>query len=98
LREYGLLPYKILEFGTVEAMLGCVAAGMGVTLFPHFVLARSPYRAVLRTHRLPAHLAQVPTMFIRRRDGLRTRAMTTFLEMARRLGESTAVEFPGEPV
>lgn len=98
LREYGLLPYKIMEFGTVEAILGCVAAGMGVSLFPHFVLARSPYQKVLRMHPLPDHLARVPTMFIRRRDGLRTRAMAAFLEMARRPDESTAVEIPGEPV
>jgi LysR family transcriptional regulator, cell division regulator len=96
LRAYGLLPRKIMEFGTVEAILGCVAAGMGVTLFPRFVLARSPYRAALRIHPLPATLAQVPTMFIQRRNGLRTRAMAAFLDLARRPDEHTPVALPGE--
>ncbi len=83
LRECGLVPYKIMEFGTVEAILGCVAAGMGVTLFPRFVLERSPYQDALRLHSAPATLAQVPTMFIRRRDTLRTSAMEAFLDVTR---------------
>lgn len=102
LREYGMLPYKVMEFGTVEAILGCVAAGMGVTLFPRFVLARSPYRPALRLHTAPRKLAQVPTMFIRRRDSLRTRAMDAFLELARyaapdaRLANIFFSDTPGE--
>jgi len=83
LHERGMLPYKIMEFGTVEAILGCVAAGMGVTLFPRFVLAQSPHQAALRLHAIPAELAQVPTMFIRRRDTLRTWTLEAFLELAR---------------
>jgi hypothetical protein len=47
------------------------------------VLERSPYQDALRLHPAPATLAQVPTMFIRRRDTLRTRAMEAFLEFAR---------------
>jgi DNA-binding transcriptional LysR family regulator len=83
LREYGLVPYKIMEFGTIEAILGCVAAGMGVTLFPRFLLARTHYQDALRLHPAPAKLAQVPTMFIRRRDTLRTHAMDAFIELVR---------------
>jgi DNA-binding transcriptional LysR family regulator len=72
-----------MEFGTLEAILGCVAAGMGVTLFPRFVVEQSPHGDTLRTHPVPATLAQVPTMFIRRCDTLRTRAMDAFLTLAR---------------
>jgi DNA-binding transcriptional LysR family regulator len=85
LRVSGLVPYKIMEFGTVEAILGCVAAGMGVTLFPRFVVERTPYKDQYRLHAVPADLAQIPTMFIRRRDTLRTRAMNIFLELVREL-------------
>lgn len=90
LRSYGIVPYKIMEFGTIEAILGCVAAGMGITLFPRFVVERTAYRDQLCLHPVPADLALAPTMFIRRRDALRTRAMETFLELARRLASSTA--------
>lgn len=83
LRTAGMVPYSIVEFGTVEAILGCTAAGMGITLFPRFVVERSPYGDILRTHPAPEKLAQVPTMFIRRPDTLRTRAMDAFLALAR---------------
>lgn len=83
LRERGMVAHKIMEFGTVEAILGCVAAGMGVTLFPRFVLAQSPHQDALRQHAIPSKLAQVPTMFVRRRDTLHTRALAAFLELAR---------------
>jgi DNA-binding transcriptional LysR family regulator len=84
LREYGIMPYKIMEFGTIEAILGCVAAGMGVTLFPRSLLERTPYQEALRLHPAPAKLAQVETMFIQRRDRLHTHAMDAFLELVRR--------------
>jgi DNA-binding transcriptional LysR family regulator len=83
LRETGIAPLKIMEFGTVEAILGCVAAGMGVTLFPRSLLAHSPYRDMLRLHPAPARLAHVSTMFIRRRDTLYTRALEAFVELVR---------------
>ncbi|MCG8350711.1 MAG: LysR family transcriptional regulator [Chloroflexales bacterium] len=83
LRETGIAPLKIMEFGTVEAILGCVAAGMGVTLFPRSLLAHSPYRDMLRLHPAPARLAHVPTMFIRHRDTLYTRALEAFIELVR---------------
>jgi DNA-binding transcriptional LysR family regulator len=83
LRETGIAPLKIMEFGTVEAILGCVAAGMGVTLFPRSLLAHSPYRDMLRLHPAPARLAHMSTMFIRRRDTLYTRALEAFVELVR---------------
>jgi DNA-binding transcriptional LysR family regulator len=83
LREQGMVPYTVMEFGTVEAILGCVAAGMGVTLFPRFLLAQTHYQDALRLHTVASELVQVPTMFIRRHDTLRTQALEAFLERTR---------------
>lgn len=83
LRSSGIVPYKIMEFGTLEAILGCVAAGMGITLFPRFVVERLPYKDQCRLHPVPSEHARAPTMFIRRHDALQTKAMDTFLELVR---------------
>lgn len=80
LRANGMLPYKIMEFGSLEAILGCVTAGMGLTLFPRSVVTQLNYADGLRMHPIPATFGQVPTMFIRRKDAIETKAMAAFLE------------------
>ena len=82
-REAGQLPLRRMEFGTVEAILGCVGAGMGVTLLPRAVVERPAYGTALRCHDLPDRLGHITTHFVRRRDTLVTTAMTRFLEIAR---------------
>ena len=39
LARRGILGLRQLEFGTIEAIVGCVAAGLGVTLLPRGVIA-----------------------------------------------------------
>lgn len=80
LRANGMLPYKIMEFGSLEAILGCVAAGMGITLFPRSVVTGLNYANLLRLHETPKPFGHVPTMFIRRKDAIETKAMAAFLE------------------
>jgi len=82
-REAGLLPLRRMEFGTVEAILGCIGAGMGVTLLPRAVVERPAYGTALRCHELPPHLARITTYFVSRRDAVVTRAMTRFLDVVR---------------
>ena len=82
-REAGLLPLRRMEFGTVEAILGCVGAGMGVTLLPRAVVERPAYGTALRCHALPTHLGRITTYFVHRSDTLVTTAMLRFLEIAR---------------
>ena len=84
-REAGLLPLRRMEFGTVEAILGCVGAGMGVTLLPRAVVERPAYGTALRCHDLPAHLGRIATHFVQRRDTLVTAALARFLETAREI-------------
>jgi len=68
LRESGRLPYQIMEFGTLDGIIGCVGAELGFTMLPRVVVDRPAYRATLRLTALPRRLARVPTMLIRRRD------------------------------
>lgn len=83
LARRGVVGVRRLEFGTLEAILSCVAAGLGATLLPHNLLAAVGHGYVVASHRLPAAEAQVETLFIRRRDGYVGSALAAFLQLAR---------------
>ena len=78
----GLVVARPLEFGSLDAILSCVAAGVGVTLLPQGVVAQAAAAGKVSVHRMPAELARVQTLFIRRRDGYVSSALGAFLEMA----------------
>lgn len=81
-RELGCVPLRIQEFGSLDAILGCVAAGMGVALLPRAVVRRAPWSAALATEALPERLARAPTWFVRRSDAPETAAMAALLDCA----------------
>ncbi len=56
------------SYASVEAILGCVAAGLGVGVLPAALLATHPRGGLVASHPLPAHLAASPTVLIRRRQ------------------------------
>lgn len=67
LREAGRLPYRVLELGTLDGILGCVAAGIGMAVVPAATAARADAAAV-RVKPLPAPLARTETLLLTRRD------------------------------
>lgn len=73
----------LLEFGSVEGILGCVAAGMGVTLLPASVVRASTIRDQLRLHPLPSEQARAETVFVRRLDSPLGPAMLRLLEQVK---------------
>jgi len=81
LRQEGLTPVKIMEFGSLDAILGCVVAGVGITLLPRSVVTDLERNGSIRCYPIPDHYGQVTTFFIRRRDLFITSAMEKFLEM-----------------
>jgi DNA-binding transcriptional LysR family regulator len=72
---------EVLEFGTLEAVFGCVAAGMGVTLLPRALIGPvwGADRICLRS--LPPGDGRVETLFIRRRDSHLSSALAALLAM-----------------
>lgn len=67
-----------LEFGTLEGILGCVGAGLGVTLLPRSVVEASTHRPQLRLHALPRALSHTATLFITRRKAHTAPALARF--------------------
>ncbi len=82
--DHGIADPQILEFGSLEGILGCVAADMGVTLLPVAVVTASQRASTLRLHQLPSVQARVETLFIRRADSAVSPAMSQFLRHLQR--------------
>ena len=49
----GEMPDKIIEMSSWHAILGCTAAGMGISVLPRMVLASFPRQNFLSLHPLP---------------------------------------------
>jgi DNA-binding transcriptional LysR family regulator len=81
--QVGLVPNQILELGTLDGILSCVGAGMGVTLLPRAVAEDYGSRYAIRCHRLPAEFANVSTYFIRRKDTFSTSAIRALITLIR---------------
>ena len=81
--QAGLVPNQILELGTLDGILSCVAAGMGVTLLPRSIAERYGSTQEIGYHQLPREFANVKTVFIKRNDTLATPALSAFLELTR---------------
>ena len=78
LARRGVVGLRRLEFGTLEAILGAVAAGLGITLMPRALIGPTWRGGQVRAHRLPAAEARVQTVFVRRRDMLPSSALLAF--------------------
>lgn len=68
LREIGRPPARIMELGTLDGILGCVAAGMGRAVLPRAVIEGRPVDPTLRFEPLGHPLARVPVSLVHRRD------------------------------
>lgn len=82
----GLIPNQIMELGTLDGILTCVSAGLGVTLLPKSVAENSSVRHAIRCHSLPPEFANVSTVFIRLAESVQSSAMKAFLDIALELG------------
>lgn len=83
LTSLGIVAPEPLEFGSIEAIIACVSAGVGISLLPRGVAANAARDGLVALHELPAGMAQVETVFVRRIDGYYSSALSTFLESVR---------------
>lgn len=79
----GIIPAKIMEFGTLEGILGCIHAGFGVSLLPRSVVERANVQYNLRFQKISDKFYKTPTLFIRRKDAYTTVAMSEFIRIAK---------------
>lgn len=83
LAECEIVRAKPLEFGSLEAIVSCVAAGIGVTLLPRGIVAKAWQEGLIAVHELREDMARAETLFVRRKDAYLTSAASAFLEVIR---------------
>jgi DNA-binding transcriptional LysR family regulator len=82
LARRGITVSRRLEFGTLETIFGCVAAGLGITLLPRALIGSVWGAGRVSLHPLPPADANVDTVFVRRRDAFSSCALKAFLVCA----------------
>lgn len=75
----GVTKIRMMELGTLEGILGCVRAGIGITLLPKAVVEPLIGDGRLAIHSLPDQTGMVETLFIRRRDAFISVSLAAFL-------------------
>jgi LysR family transcriptional regulator, cell division regulator len=76
--DFGWPSAARFELGTLDGMIGCVAAGMGVTLLPRAVVERSDQRKEVNIHTIDTSWSRVDTLFIQRRSAHQYSALSGF--------------------
>ncbi|CAB3395012.1 LysR family transcriptional regulator [Kyrpidia spormannii] len=82
LDAHGIGHRTVVELGSVDGILGCVAAGLGISLVPRSIIRNEQHD--LSVHELPDGYGKVPTVFIRRKDAFLSPALAKFIAVVRK--------------
>jgi len=87
LTEFGWPSATRFELGTLDGMIGCVAAGMGVTLLPRAVVGKNDKVSI---HAIGTAQSRVETLFVTRRAAHEHSAVRGFVSCLNRKDEDIA--------
>ena len=73
---------RVLEFGSLEAILGCVRAGLGYTVLPLSVIDRMGLDKELKIKKIPKEYGELNTVFVYKKNLSETKAFTEFINLA----------------
>lgn len=90
LREENVGPLNIMVFGTLEAIMGGVSAGLGVSLLTRSAVRSWEQAGKVQSYRIPERYRNSIVSFVFRRDLLRTSAFHRFLCHVQRIAETVA--------
>jgi DNA-binding transcriptional LysR family regulator len=80
LESSGLPSSVTMEFGTLEAIIGGISAGLGISLLPRAVLNKAEVEGRIRIHTIPEPFSRAQTVFITRKDTFVSSALRAFQE------------------
>jgi DNA-binding transcriptional LysR family regulator len=83
LADSGVFSSRMVDFGSLDAILGCVGAGMGYALMPKVVFDAHKHRFPIYSLKLPPRLGAVDTYFVAADSSGWTPALTSFAEALR---------------
>ncbi|MFD2117476.1 LysR family transcriptional regulator [Paenibacillus yanchengensis] len=76
----GIVPKRVMEFGTFGTIIGSVAAGIGITVLPESSVQQYAAEGSVYLHPLPSPYDDVTTVFIWRKEAFMTRTLQSFLD------------------
>jgi LysR family transcriptional regulator, cell division regulator len=79
MKSAGLLPNRIMEFGTFGTIIGSVAAGLGVTIIPESTITELVASGTVFSHNVPKPYDEITTIFIWRKDSYMTNTLQLFM-------------------
>ncbi|MCJ8284442.1 MULTISPECIES: LysR substrate-binding domain-containing protein [unclassified Halomonas] len=75
--------YRVLEFATLESIIGGISANIGISLLPRFLIDNTYAGYPLSVHAIDPSLAIMETTFISARERPRAAALRAFLDIVR---------------
>jgi DNA-binding transcriptional LysR family regulator len=87
-RDHKTEPQKIMEFGTLETILGSVTMGLGITFVPRSAVFHFEEKGLIQCHYLPEKYSNIKTVFIRRKDAYLTSTLEKFIETFQAIKEA----------
>ena len=75
----GIIPSKIMEFGTFGTIIGSVSAGIGITVIPESTVIDLNRSGSVDVHSLPEPYCHITTIFIWRKDSYMTNTLRHFI-------------------
>ncbi|MEE7492964.1 LysR family transcriptional regulator [Methylobacterium oryzae CBMB20] len=94
LARQGLVHVRRMEFGTLDGILGCVAAGLGVTLVPRAVAEPAHRAGRVSIHPVPDGDGRARTLLVHRADARPSAAFARFAEQIRTAFPDSQCEHP----
>jgi len=70
-----------MEFGTIDGIIGCVAAGLGLSMLPRSVIEHSARRKDVSIHRLAKPYRYVETQFVTHKGHVRSLALARLIDV-----------------
>lgn len=80
LARRGVAVVQVLEYGTFDAILACVSAGMGLTILPEALLEQWAPRHAVSALALPDQEGDTETVLVRRAQSYMSSSMRAFLD------------------
>ncbi|KEK21985.1 LysR family transcriptional regulator [Bacillus gaemokensis] len=77
----GVVPRKLMELNSLDGIVGCVKAGLGVALLPKEVAEQFDFQQELLRIPLQNENRFIPTYFIYRKDSVKTAALCGFIKL-----------------
>ncbi|KAA1183073.1 LysR family transcriptional regulator [Rhizobium tropici] len=81
LASIGAVDVRWMELGTLDGIIGCVAAGVGIAMLPRAVVEQAVSSGLVKVHPIPRVLSTATTMFIHRGGQYVPSALRSFMSV-----------------